>query len=216
MAMSQPRHPQQPPVNDPRDARAQASAEKAYRKAQRPWYKKKRFILTAAILVVIVIIAVATSVGGRGTTTTSPGGSVAQDPAAPPSFPGATSGDVVAQAGAAVDADGLKVTTTPLKKGDDTLGETLCTKATYSNGTDSPARFSLIDWKLQDPNGTILNTGFTGSDNLLSTGEIAPGGSTTGDVCFNAPQGNPTGKYVVLLDPSFRFSSERIAWLNTL
>jgi hypothetical protein len=80
---------------------------------------------------------------------------------------------------AAAAQDGVQITTTPLVAGDDSLGETLCTTATYNNGTDAPAMFSLIDWKLQDPNGTILNTGFTGSNNLLSTGEIAPGGRTS-------------------------------------
>jgi len=40
--------------------------------------------------------------------------------------------------------------------------------------------------------------------------------NVSGDVCFTAPQGNPAGRYIVLLDPSFRFTAERIAWLNTL
>lgn len=213
--MSQPRGPEpQSGFGSSREARAQASAEKAYRKAQRPWYRKKRFIGLLAIALLIIVIVVSNS-GGGGTTTT-PGGSTAQDPAAPPAFPGATSDDVVAQAGEAVNADGLTVTTTALEEGDGTLGETLCTTATYNNGTDAPATFSLFDWKLQDPNGAILMTGIIGSDNALSSGEIAPGGTASGDVCFTAPQGNPAGQYVVLLDPTFSFSSERIAWINTL
>lgn len=213
--MSQPRGPEsQPAYGSPREAKAQASAEKAYRKAQRPWYKKKRFIGLLAIVLLIVIISVATS-GGGGGTSPAPGGSAAQDPNAPPAFPGATSDDVVVQAGEAVDASGVSVTTSALEEGDSTFGETLCTTVGYDNGGDSAARFSMIDWKLQDPNGTILNTGILGSDNPLSTGEIAPGGNASGDVCFDAPQGNPSGQYVVLLDPSFSFSSERFAWLNT-
>lgn len=215
--MSQPQNPQQPSFNSPREARAQASAEKAYRKAQRPWYKKKRFIVPLAVVLLVVIISVSTSGGSGGGTAVVAGGSAAQDPNAPPAFPGATSEDVVAQAGEAVDAEGLVVTTTTLVAGDSTLGDTLCTTATYNNGTAGPASFNGgFDWKLQDPNGTILMTGFAGSDNILSAGEIAPGGNTSGDVCFSAPQGNPSGQYVVLLDPTFSFSSERIAWLNTL
>lgn len=213
--MSHPRGPEsQPAYGSPREAKAQASAEKAYRKAQRPWYKKKRFIGLLAIVLLIVIISVSTS-GGGGGTSPAPGGSAAQDPNAPPAFPGATSDDVVVQAGEAVDASGVSVTSSALEEGDSTLGETLCTTVTYNNGGDSAATFNLIDWKLQDPNGTILNTGFVGSDNPLSAGEIAPGGNASGDVCFDAPQGNPSGQYVVLLDPSFSFSSERFAWLNT-
>lgn len=78
-----------------------------------------------------------------------------------------------------------------------TLGGTLCTTATCRNGTGSAATSTLFDRKLQDPNGAILK-----------------GGSASGDVCFDAPQGGPAGQYVVLLDPSFSFTSERVAWLG--
>lgn len=46
------------------DAKAQAKAAKAYAKAQRPWFKKKRFIIPI-VLVVIVVLAQLTS-GGEG------------------------------------------------------------------------------------------------------------------------------------------------------
>ena len=48
-----------PPALDPK---AQAAADKAYRKAQRPWFKKKRFILPLALVVLIVIA----QIGGGG------------------------------------------------------------------------------------------------------------------------------------------------------
>jgi hypothetical protein len=63
---------------DPKSAKAQAKADKAYKKASRPWFKKKRFILLA-IIAIIVIIAVATS-GGSDSPSSSGGGSAA-DPA---------------------------------------------------------------------------------------------------------------------------------------
>jgi hypothetical protein len=214
--MSQPRGPEsQSGYGSPREARAQASAEKAYRKAQRPWFKKKRFLVPLA-LVLLIGFSAALNGGGDSGAPAAPGGPAAQDPSAPPAFPGATADDLVAQAGGPVDADGLTMTATALEPGDDTLGETLCTTVSYANGTGSAATFNLFDWKLQDPNGTILNTGLLGSDDPLRSGEIAPGGSATGDVCFDAPQGSPSGRYVVLFDPSFSFTSERIAWLNTL
>jgi hypothetical protein len=57
-------HPAPPPqFADPKSAKAQAKAEKAYRKASRPFYTKKRFILLA-VIAIIAIIAVATSGGG--------------------------------------------------------------------------------------------------------------------------------------------------------
>lgn len=50
------------PVNH-RDAKAQAKGAKAYAKAQRPWYKKKRFIIPIGILVLAIGGAAA---GGGG------------------------------------------------------------------------------------------------------------------------------------------------------
>ncbi|MBP2339192.1 hypothetical protein JOF41_005370 [Saccharothrix coeruleofusca] len=206
--MSQPQGPS-PAFDNPRDARAQARADKAYRKAQRPWYKKKRFILLLALLAIVVIVAVNVSGGDDKPT--------AQEPGAQPAFAGATADDVVAKAGETVDADGVRVTTTQLVPGDKTFGNTLCTTVTYTSQSDQPSNFSgATDWKMQDPNGAILFSTITGSKNLLQSGQLAPGGNTTGDVCFNAPQGTPPGQYVVLLEPFFRFSSDRIAWLNTL
>jgi hypothetical protein len=216
--MSQPGSPERPTFQNPRDAKAQVKAEKAYRKAQRPWYQKKRFILPLGLLVLIVLIVALTSGGDEDPTVVSPGGSGAQAPAGgPPAFPGATEDDVVAQAGDTVDADGVQITAAALTRGDATIGETLCTTVTYNNQSDRPSAFNGgFDWKLQGPSGAILSPTITGSDNLLSAGELAPGGNTTGDVCFDAPQGTPSGQYVVLLDPTFSFSSDRIAWLNTL
>jgi hypothetical protein len=217
IVMSQPEGAS-PTFDNSGDARARAKAEKAYRKAQRPWYKKKRFILPLALVVIIVIIVLSTRGDGDRPTVVSPGDSTsaAREPGAQPAFPGATDRDVVAQAGETVDAEGLRVTTTSLVAGDATLGPTLCTTVTYDNQSGRPTTFNGgFDWKLQSPNGAILSNTHTGSDNLLKSGELAPGGNMTADVCFDAKQGNSSGHYVVLLDPSFRFSSDRIAWVNT-
>lgn len=207
----------------PQDAKARAKADKAYRKASRPWYKKKRFILLL-LLAAIITIAVATGGGGEdGATTTTeeaaaPSGAASEAPAeVAPAFPGATENDVVAQAGEQVDADGVQITAGPLTAGDDTFQKTLCSTVSYNNGSGEPASFNgAFDWKLQDPNGVILMNTFGGSDNALNSGELAPGGTLTADVCFTAPATQTPGQYVVLLDPAFSFSSDRIAWLNTL
>jgi hypothetical protein len=69
--MSQPTLPPPPPqFADPKGAKAQAKAEKAYRKASRPFYKKKRFILLA-VIALIVIIAIATSGGSDSSSSSS-------------------------------------------------------------------------------------------------------------------------------------------------
>lgn len=53
-----------------KDAKARAKAEKAYKKASRPWYKKKRFWLLG-LIALLIIIAVATSGGEDAETPTS-------------------------------------------------------------------------------------------------------------------------------------------------
>lgn len=59
----------------PKDAKARAKADKAYRKAQRPWFKKKRFILPLILLAIIVIIIVA-NLGGGDDSVDTPTGTV--------------------------------------------------------------------------------------------------------------------------------------------
>lgn len=69
-----------------RDGRAQAAAEKAYRKASRPWFKKKRFIIPLIIVVIAIVSSMAN--GGKGsssataTPATEPSAAAAAAPAA--------------------------------------------------------------------------------------------------------------------------------------
>jgi len=71
--MSQPTPSASPQFADPKSAKAQAKAEKAYRKASRPFYKKKRFILLA-VIALIVIIVIVTSGGESGSSSSSSDG----------------------------------------------------------------------------------------------------------------------------------------------
>jgi hypothetical protein len=216
--VSQPQPPQ-PPFADPRAAKAAAAAEKAYRKAQRPWFKKKRFVLPIAFFVLLILL-VSLGRGDKPAAKTSPGlpAAAEKDPSAPAPFPGAKDDDVVVQAGESVTTDSkIAMTATKLTPGDATIHKTLCSTVTYQNGGSDTASFNGgFDWKLQDPNGAIIMTGLLGSNNLLNAGQLVPGGKTSGDVCFDAPQGSPSGTYVLLLDPTFRFTSDRIAWINKI
>lgn len=211
----------QPPL-DPRDARAQAKADKAYAKARRPWYKKKRFILPLLLLALIVVIfAVSTSGGGNTTADPTDSASPSTSSATPDdedtggTFPGEQDSDIVGQAGTVLTLDEVSVTSTPLVPGDPTFGPTLCTTVSVENGADETASYSIFDWQLQSPAGSVERSGGTGSTTLLSTGELVPGGTTSGDVCFTNESGG-SGQFVVLYQPTFTFSTERGAWLNTL
>jgi hypothetical protein len=68
--------PTPPPAQfaDPKSAKAQAKAEKAYRKASRPFYKKKRFILLAVIALIVIIVIASNSGGGSGSSSSSSDG----------------------------------------------------------------------------------------------------------------------------------------------
>lgn len=71
------------PQTDVKDnPKAQAAADKAYRKASRPWFKKKRFILPLILLLIIVISTAANS-GKEDTTATSPASTQAANAAEP-------------------------------------------------------------------------------------------------------------------------------------
>jgi hypothetical protein len=61
---------QQQPSDNPSNPKAAAKAAKAYAKAMRPWYKKKRYLISLAAIGLVVIVAVSSS-GSTTTTTTA-------------------------------------------------------------------------------------------------------------------------------------------------
>jgi hypothetical protein len=72
MAVHTPEPPLQPePPEDYKQAKASAKAAKAYAKAQRPWYKRKRYILSLGAILLVVIVA-ASSSGSSNQANTAP------------------------------------------------------------------------------------------------------------------------------------------------
>ncbi len=131
-----------------------------------------------------------------------------------PAFPGAKDSDVVGNAGDQLTLGEVIITSGPIEDGDDTLGKTLCVPVNLENTSDDTVDFNPFDWKLQFPTGTIKDSTFMGSDDLLSSGQIAPGGTATGDICFDAPDAAAEGQHIVLYEPAFSFFSDRGAWIN--
>jgi hypothetical protein len=134
-----------------------------------------------------------------------------------PDFPGKQKNDVGANGGDSVTVDNVNATSASLRRAKGNIGSTiyLCTEVTIKNESTAPTTFSSVwDWKLQYPSGTIRNASLFGTGNQLSSGEVAAGGSATGDVCFDDRA--DTGTYVVLLDPTIRLSSDRVGWINNL
>lgn len=176
------------------------------------------------------VIAVGSSLDSEKPTVSSGSGTIRPDSGGPAVTPGtvenkpADSGlrfqgqqerDTAANAGDAVTVDGVTTTASPLFDTTRFGSRYICTTVTIKNDSQKSQSFNVWDWKLQDANGTARNSSFTGTDNQLNSGEVAAGGGTTvGDVCFDNPQGSPSGTYVVLFDPSFIFTSDRIGWIN--
>lgn len=68
----------------PRDGKAQAAADKAYRKATRPWFKKKRFLLPLIIVGIMIISSIANAGKDEPSTAVAPSADAsAAAPAAP-------------------------------------------------------------------------------------------------------------------------------------
>lgn len=182
-------------------------------KKKKPFYKRLWFILLVAIVLIIIIVQ-ATS-GDNGASVSGSGDGSSDSGAAPagPTFQGQTDKDITAEPGQTVTVDEVAITSGPLTDGDSTFGQTLCTNVAIVNNGDDSQSFNPFDYKLQDPAGASRNTTLGGSDTLLNSGELAPGGTVTGDVCFDNATG-AAGQYALIYAPSFSFSNERAVWVN--
>jgi hypothetical protein len=71
-----------------REAKATAKAAKAYAKAQRPWFKKKRFIGLGLVAILVVIIVATNNSGSKAPSSTAPSAAATATKAAPPAATG--------------------------------------------------------------------------------------------------------------------------------
>jgi hypothetical protein len=181
-------------------------------KKKKPIYKRIWFWLL--VIVLVIIIAVSAGSGGDDAAVSGNGDTTSDSGSAPagPSFQGQQEGDTSAEPGQTITLDDVAITSTALVAGDATLGSTLCTTVTIANNSDDQVSFNSFEYTLQDPAGAIRNATFLGSDTLLSSGDLATGGTVTGDVCFD--DAAATGTYAVIYAPAFSFSSDRAVWVN--
>ncbi|MBP1054544.1 DUF4352 domain-containing protein [Rhodococcus qingshengii] len=184
--------------------------------------KKKRWglwiILAIVALLFVGCVAAVAGGGDEQATVVDNNGSSSADSesAASLDFPGKSSKDTGADAGATVDKKGVQITAAPLESAERSYGGSLlCTNVTIVNGTDKQQRFNgYFDWKLQDPNGVSKDATFVTGRSTLESGELAPGGRVAGDVCFDDPAAS--GQYVVLMETLLSFDSSRIGWINQI
>ncbi|PYE18446.1 uncharacterized protein DUF4352 [Williamsia limnetica] len=208
----------QQPYNQPH------GTNQPYGAAPYPPQKKKRKVWPWIVIgVPVLLIGACTAIlagsmgGDEETSVTKASGTSTAAEAAGPGFPGKLDDDTVALGGDTITRDNLEYTVAPLTPVNTTFGNYLCSTVTIKNVGDKQNDFnSYIDWSLQDATGTIRDATFAPEREPLNSGEIAPGGQTAGDVCFDSRQGSPAGTYVVLFEDTFSLSSDRLAWVNTL
>jgi hypothetical protein len=125
--------------NTHKDAKAQAKAAKAYAKASRPWYKKKRFMLLLAF-VVIVIISVANS---GGSSDSSSGSSDQSKDSSSTSATGSDSSSKVAGLNDPVRDGKFQFTVKNVKCGKNRIGSA-------GFGTKAQGQFCLVSVKVEN------------------------------------------------------------------
>jgi len=103
------------------------------------------------------------------------------DPSSTTTYNGIQDRDVAVNAGESITARGVTITSAQLTAGDATLGPTACTSVTVQNSSGKEIDFNLLEFKLLSPSGAIVNVGFAGSTNILQSGTLIDGGSTSGD-----------------------------------
>lgn len=201
---------QVPPGAQPGHENPRAAA-KAYAKASRPWFKKKRYIL---LIIVVVIIAIALSTsGGEGDEPEVVGGSPTSqddgaDKAGTKSNPIAV-GDTVKLQGTQYTVKGVKTAATV---GSEYFQETAGgvyviveltienTKDETKTFSDSAARFIGGNGKSYstDTDGTIAAIGDDGEPLFLE--DMQPDVPKTGILVFDVPEGSTSGSLLEVSD----------------
>jgi hypothetical protein len=177
-------------------------------------YRRVWFWLLASVLLTIVIAAVS---GGNDPLSGPVSGEAAGEAAATPTgpaFSGQQEGDIVAEAWQTITLDNVKITTTALYDGR-AVGSAavVCSTVTIVNTGAAAVSFNGgFDWTLQDPAGVTRGTTPGGTETLLGSGQLPPGGAVARDVCFDNTAG-ASGQYALIYQPPF--SGDRAVWLST-
>lgn len=198
------------------DPKAAAKAAKAYAKATRPWYKKKRFIIPIAIVVIVAISSVAGGDEGGPTVVDTPagasdtkGGDKKKDDAAPEEKADQES---PAKIGQAVELEGTRYTVNSVKTSDSVGSSFMKEKAdgvfvvvnlTIENlkdeskiFMDSAAQFSAADGTSY---ATDSDAGIVADGTLILT-EMHPDLPTKGTLIYDVPQSKLEGGQLEVSD----------------
>lgn len=109
--------------------------------------------------------------------------------------------------------DGMDVVVNSFGVVSNALGQNACANVTYTNNGDEQTSFQgYWDWKAQNPAGVITDPTVSGDDSL-SSGDLAPGGTVSGSVCFESTE---PGEYRLVYEPTLSFSGDTATWMANL
>lgn len=81
-----------------------------------------------------------------------------------------------------------------------------------ANRDDSAQPYNVFDWKLQTPNGQVIDPTFT-SEKQLGSGDLVRGGSASGKVIWEV--GAAKGEFFIIYKPD-AFDAARGIWRVTV
>lgn len=169
----------------------------------------------AIIVGVIIVIAILASIfgGGGDDSSTDSQGSSSGDTQTGNETAQVEEGTDLALGQAFTTRDGMDIVVNNFSVVSGALGQNACADVTYTNNGDEQTSFQgYWDWKVQNPAGVITDPTFTG-DNTLSSGELAPGGTVSGSVCFDSVE---PGEYRLVFEPTLSFSSDTATWVANI
>jgi hypothetical protein len=193
----------QHPSDSPRNPKAEAKAAKAYAKAMRPWYKKKRVIIPAGLVALMIAVS-AGSGGGTGSGGASSGGSGAS---ASSSGTSGKVGQALTNAGTTYKVTNVNTTDTigdPDSFGERADGTFVIVDLQLTNNKDKTKTFMDSNAKLKTADGKEYETSDKavlafGDDNLMLK-DIQPDLTTRGKLAFEVPPSKVTGSTLVIED----------------
>ena len=95
-------------------------------------------------------------------------------------------GSITARFGDRVTVGDITLVTDPLQDAEPSgAGPAACSTVAYENTGGAAAPFAPLDWSIRSAQGVVTAPVPTGDDDVLGSGELVPGGRTSGRVCFD-------------------------------